>query len=598
MADVYCASDEQLGRKVALKLLYQRFAEDQEFVERFRREASSAAGLQHPHVVSVFDRGEWDGNYYIAMEYLEGRPLKTLVQQEAPLDPVRAIDIVIQILGAARFAHRRGIIHRDLKPHNVIVDAEDQVKVTDFGIARAGASDVTQTGSIMGTAQYLSPEQAQGHAVSAASDLYSVGIVLYELLTGRVPFDGPNAVTIALKQVTELPLPPSAFNPAVTPELDAVVARALEKDPAMRFPDADAFIAALQHVRAVMLAPVGGSTAEFGALAADPMPVEGQAVVPEEYAPPPPPPSDRRRWIWVLVVLALLAALALVAFLLAPSSKRRVPDVSGDGAQMARSILSRDGFKVAERRMESRTPSGRVIYTLPRARSNVSSGSTVTLVVSNGPPTVQIPNVVDAGQMAASRELRSRGLKVAVTQAPSDSIPQHHVISISPPAFSSVPVGSRVTLTVSSGKQTATVPSVIGESLSTARSTLTGTGFQVATVKRSSTQQPGTVLDQSPAANTVVTRGSVVTLTVAKAPRVTVPGVVGQPEGQAVNTITAAGLAPHTTDQPVTGSAQDGIVLSQTPSAGQKVKQGAGVTLVIGRLATPTGPSGPTGAHL
>ena len=184
MADVYCAEDLQLGRRVALKLLYRRFAEDEEFVERFRREASSAAGLQHPNVVAVFDRGEFDGTYYIAMEYLEGRSLKQLVRQEGALDPDRAIDLVIQILKAARFAHRRGIVHRDIKPHNVIVDDEGRAKVTDFGIARAGASDMTETGSIMGTAQYLSPEQAQGHPVDARSDLYSIGVVLYELLTG------------------------------------------------------------------------------------------------------------------------------------------------------------------------------------------------------------------------------------------------------------------------------------------------------------------------------------------------------------------------------------------------------------------------------
>ena len=214
MADVYCAEDLQLGRRVALKLLYRRFAEDEEFVERFRREASSAAGLQHPNVVAVFDRGEFDGTYYIAMEFLEGRSLKQLVRQEGALDPDRAIDLVIQILKAARFAHRRGIVHRDIKPHNVLVDAEGRVKVTDFGIARAGASDMTETGSIMGTAQYLSPEQAQGHAVSAASDQYAIGIVLYEMLTGKVPFDGESAVTIALKQVSEEPVPPSHYNPA------------------------------------------------------------------------------------------------------------------------------------------------------------------------------------------------------------------------------------------------------------------------------------------------------------------------------------------------------------------------------------------------
>ena len=216
--------DQQLGRKVALKLLHRRFAEDAEFVERFRREASSAAGLQHPNVVSVYDRGEWDGTYYIAMEYLPGRSLKDVIRQEAPLDPIRAIDITVQILKAARFAHRSGIVHRDLKPHNVIVDDEDRVKVTDFGIARAGASDMTETGSIMGTAQYLSPEQAQGHAVSQSSDLYSIGVILFELLTGHVPFDAESAVTIALKHVSEAPPAPSTFDPSVPPALEAVVA--------------------------------------------------------------------------------------------------------------------------------------------------------------------------------------------------------------------------------------------------------------------------------------------------------------------------------------------------------------------------------------
>src|SRR5919112_1258261 len=252
MADVYCAEDTQLGRRVALKVLYRRFAEDQEFVERFRREASSAAGLQHQHVVSVYDRGEWDGTYYIAMEYMHGRSLKNVIQQEAPLEPARAIDLTMQVLRAARFAHRRGVIHRDLKPHNVIVDdsgTSPHAKVTDFGIARAGASDMTETGSIMGTAQYLSPEQAQGHAVSATSDLYSIGILLYELLTGRVPFEAESAVTIALKQVSEEPQPPRALNPDVSPELEDVVLRALQKDPARRFGDADEFVAALELVR-------------------------------------------------------------------------------------------------------------------------------------------------------------------------------------------------------------------------------------------------------------------------------------------------------------------------------------------------------------
>ncbi len=219
------------------------------------------------------------------MEFLDGRSLKAVIQQEAPLDPTRAIDLTVQILRAARFAHRRGIIHRDLKPHNVIVDDEGRAKVTDFGIARAGASDMTQTGSIMGTAQYLSPEQAQGFAVSEPSDLYSIGIILYELLTGRVPFEGESAVTIALKQVNERPIPPSAFNPAVTPELEGVVLRALEKDPARRFPDADAFIAALEHARAML-----HGTGAFG-----PPTVAEEAYYEAAYPPPAADESTRSR---------------------------------------------------------------------------------------------------------------------------------------------------------------------------------------------------------------------------------------------------------------------------------------------------------------
>jgi len=570
MADVYCAADEQLGRKVALKLLYPRFAEDQEFVERFRREASSAAGLQHPHVVSVFDRGEANGTYYIAMEYLEGRSLKELVQQEAPLDPVRAIDLILQILGAARFAHHRGIIHRDLKPHNVIVDAEDQVKVTDFGIARAGASDVTQTGSIIGTAQYLSPEQAQGHAVSAASDLYSIGIVLYELLTGHVPFDGPNAVTIALKQVSEVPPPPSAYNGAVTVELDAIVRRALEKDPAARYVDADSFIAALDHARAGLLAPVGGSTAQFAAVATEPPP---PPVVYEEYAPAPPP-SERRRWLWVLVVLALLAALALVFFLLAPSSKRRVPRVIGEREPVAAATLRRSGFKVAEQRITNRgVPPGRVIYTRPRPRTNADSGSTVTVFVSSGPGAAQVPNVIGAGRLAATTQLRKAGFRVAQNQQASDSVPPHHVISTTPAPFSSARVGSTVTLVISTGRQAFTVPTVLGKQVADATAQLEGAGFQVATVKQVSQQPPGTVLSQTPSGNAKAPKGTTVTLTVAKmSNKVAVPS-----------------------DQPVANQVQDGTVLRQSPPAGTNHRRGATVMLVIGRFQAATTPAGPTG---
>src|SRR4051794_16805087 len=285
MADVYCAHDEHLGRDVALKMLHRRFSQDQEFVERFRREASAAASLQHPNVVGVFDRGEFDGTYYIAMEFLRGRTLKELISQEAPLDQMRALDITVQILRAAGAGHKRGVIHRDFKPQNVIIDDEDRVKVTDFGIARAGASEITETGSIMGTAQYLSPEQAQGTSAEERSDLYSIGVMLYELLTGVLPFDGDNAVAVALRHLTEPPPPVHLRRPDVHPALEAVVNQALAKDPRQRFVDADSFIAALEHVRPQLQAvQPGQDTADWTALAA---PIPAYAPYETMIAPQP-----------------------------------------------------------------------------------------------------------------------------------------------------------------------------------------------------------------------------------------------------------------------------------------------------------------------
>ncbi len=255
-----------LDRRVALKFLHERFAQDEQFVERFRREASAAAGLQHPNVVGVFDRGTYDGSHYIAMEYVEGASLNDLI--ERGLSVPEAVEIVRQVLAGARYAHAHGIVHRDLKPQNVLVDAEGRARVTDFGIARAGASEITQTGSVLGTAQYLSPEQAQGLPVTAASDIYSIGVLLYEALTGRVPFEAESPVTVALKQVSERPRPPSELNPAVSRALDAVVLKALAKDPANRFASADEFLAALDAAEADPSGASLGDTASYAAVAA------------------------------------------------------------------------------------------------------------------------------------------------------------------------------------------------------------------------------------------------------------------------------------------------------------------------------------------
>ncbi len=286
MADVYLAEDEELGRRVAIKILNDRHANDESFVERFRREAKNAAGLSHPNIVSIYDRGEAEGTYYIAMEYLEGRSLKELVVARGPLPIGDAIEFTRQVLAALRFAHRKGVVHRDIKPHNVMADADGRLKVTDFGIARAGVSQMTEAGSIIGTAQYLSPEQARGAAVDQRSDLYSVGIVLYETLTGTVPFTGDSPVEIAMRHLSDTPRPPSLERPEIPPDLDMVVLRALAKNPDDRFQTAEEMDTELDRV-----AKGVGVTAETADAATAVLSGTALSNAPTAIVPPRRPPT-------------------------------------------------------------------------------------------------------------------------------------------------------------------------------------------------------------------------------------------------------------------------------------------------------------------
>jgi serine/threonine-protein kinase len=589
MADVYCAEDTQLGRRVAIKLLYSRFAEDDEFVQRFRREASSAAGLQHPNVVQVYDRGEWDGTYYIAMEFLEGRSLKQIVREEGPLDPDRAIDIVTQVLRAERFAHKRGIVHRDIKPHNVIVDDEGRAKVTDFGIARAGASDMTETGSILGTAQYLSPEQAQGHAVSARSDLYSTGIVLYECLTGRVPFDGESPVTIALKQVSEEPIPPSELNPAVSPALEDVVLHAMAKDPAWRFADADEFIAALDAARS---APATGPHARVGT----------GSYPPVTYGPQALEQADRRnlRWLlWLLLALVLVGG-GVAAYLLLRPEKATVPSVVGQRSETAAKNVQDAGFEVHIQLVNSDdVAKDRVVAQKPSANDEADKGSTVTLLVSSGPGETAVPDVVGLTQKSAEGRLKNAGFNSKVRTETSDTVEKGRVIDSTPAQGTQLERGQTVTLVVSSGPQKVAVPDLVGKDRDDATNELTTAGLKASIDEKETTDEdPGTVLDQSPKAQTKVDKGSEVKLVVAKAPPdVEVPEVVNQQRQDARDALHAAGFRVKETKQTVTDPAQNGVVLQQDPEAGGTAKKGSVVTIVVGKLApaaTPTPSPAPT----
>jgi eukaryotic-like serine/threonine-protein kinase len=598
MADVYCAEDTHLGRQVALKVLHRRFAQDQEFVERFRREAKSVAGLSHPNVVGVFDRGGHDGTYYIAMEHLAGRTLKEIVESEAPLPQERAIDLAQQILQGAGYAHRHGVIHRDFKPHNVIVDDDGRTKVTDFGIARAGASEMTETGSIMGTAQYLSPEQAQGHAVTAASDLYSIGVMLYEMLAGRLPFEGESAVSIALKHLSEAPPPLSRFRPDVHPAVETVVMAALAKDPAQRWQSADDFANGLEAARAQMDAGAGDEQ-DFAALAPIPVPAstpapeaEASPVVGRDGAVPPVAEPERRRrsrWPWFTIGLLTVALAGFLLYLGLSGAfepeKVEVPRVTGQQLVQARAVLERAGFEVAEARVRSSQPFDQVIDQDPNAGEEADDGSTITLEVSNGPGTVRVPSVAKLPQEQAIDDLQDADLRVTTEPQSSDEIGAGFAIRTVPRAGEEVERDTRVTLFVSTGPEQVTVPDVVGLSSDSAEASLAAEGLGVAVQEQESEEAVGEVIAQSPEGGAEVDRGTTVTITVSTGiEQIDVPNVVGLSPRDAAGQISSAGLTPVRSERSVTDPAEDGVVIDQRPGAGVELDEGGQVVIIVGVL--------------
>jgi eukaryotic-like serine/threonine-protein kinase len=596
MADVYCAEDSHLGRQVAIKVLHRRFAQDQEFVERFRREAKSAAGLNHPNVVGVFDRGEHEGTYYIAMEFLTGRTLKDIVTSEAPLPQERVIDIGTQILQAGGFAHRHGVIHRDFKPHNVIVDEHGHAKVTDFGIARAGASEMTETGSIMGTAQYLSPEQAQGHAVTATSDIYSIGVMLYEMLAGRLPFEGDSAVAVALKHLSEPPAPISQWRPDVHPALEAVVMAALAKDPAHRWQSAEDLAAALEAARVQIEAGHNGGQ-DTAAFAPIPMPAEDQTAATQVAGAPEPtlapvtePRAQReRRWPWFTIGILTLALIGALLFVILSGAltaeKVDVPRATGKQLVVARALMERAGFEVQTERVRSSQPFDQVVDQDPNPGEQADEGSTVTLEVSDGPGTVLVPPVANLRQGQAVTELEDAGLKVTVDTEFSDKVKKDFAVRTVPAEGKEVTKGTRVRLLVSAGPEQVTVPNVTGLSRESAEAQLRDDGFRVGLVEQESDEPEGDVISQNPGAGTELTRGGTVTITVSTGrPQVDVPDVIGLKERSASSRLSSAGLAPVTQERTVTDPAQDGVVVEQRPGPGTQVDRGRQVVIVIGVL--------------
>jgi eukaryotic-like serine/threonine-protein kinase len=603
MAQVYRAMDRQLDRPVALKVLFPELSVDRTFVERFRREAQAAANLSHPNIVPVFDWGEDDGAYFIVMEYVDGRPLSAVLRDPEPLPPREIASIGAGVAAALAFAHRHGVIHRDVKPGNVLITPDGGVKVTDFGIARAVNTEesLTQTGAVMGTAAYFSPEQAEGKGVDARSDIYSLGVVLYEMAAGRPPFTGDSPVAVASKHVRDTPELPRVVNPAVPQALEAVVMKAMAKNPADRYGSAEELRADLLRFADGRPVEAGDPSVtsvitEIGATQAVP------AATGRTMAIGTPAPTDRdelerkkRTRRLVILLVALLVALAIIAFFLLRSvfgGNVSVPDVVGQTVSQATQTLESDHLVVGTTStvVSNTVTSGAVMSTDPKADVSVAKNSAVDLVVSAG-PAVSVPSVVGQQLTPATQLISDAGLNYTVKYVTSTK-PIGTVLAQFPLPKAKVKSSTKVLLTVSGTQTSVSVPSVLGQTGATAGSTLRAAGLNVGTQTSGCSGQygSGVVSAQNPAPNATAPPNSAVNLEISNC--VTIPGVVGQSVNAAESAIGAAGLVANTTTDPsCPNGATAGQVDNQSPSAGALAASGSTVNIAVCQPTTTTSSS-------
>jgi len=601
MAEVYLAHDNLLDRRVALKVLFPEFARDPSFVERFRREAQAAANLNDKNIVGIYDWGQEEGTYFIVMEYVDGRSLREILNEQGPISAKQAGEIGAEIASALAFAHAKGVVHRDVKPGNVLITSTGIVKVTDFGIARAGTSEqLTQAGNVMGTATYFSPEQAQGLPVDGRSDLYSLGVVLYEMVAGVTPFQGDNPVAVAYKHVREEPMPLDQRVPDVPADYATIVARCLAKDPGARYANGEALENDLLRFvkgQPLLAAPVTAivstvdePTPAVPAAAAYATGAATQAVpavAPSRVAPPRD--NNKKVMTGVIVTLAILLGVVVIvlALFLGDSGSKgtaSVPNVIGQSYDAAKANLEKAGFKVTRDDAASDTvPLGQVIAQKPDAGTTINKGGTVTLSVSSGPGDTAVPNVVGQSSENATTLLTTAGFKVAKLEQPSDQVPANIVVSSDPAAGAKSQKGSTVTITVSTGAQKVAVPNVVGQDQATAANTLGQAGFSTKVFSQASDTVPsGKVIKTDPGAGTELAKGSTVNVTVSSGPaKVNVPNVVGSTQAAATATLTAAGFTVTVNTQATT-PANAGNVLSQSPGAGTAADKGSAVTITVG----------------
>ncbi len=537
MAEVFEGQDLRLNRRVAVKVLRPDLARDPSFQSRFRREAQSAASLNDPNIVAVYDTGEdvLDGGGehvmvpYIVMEYVDGHTLRELMSSGRRLLPERSLEIMAGVLSALDYSHAHGIIHRDIKPGNVMLTRSGDVKVMDFGIARAVAdaqATMTQGNAVMGTAQYLSPEQARGEVVDARSDLYSAGCLFYELLTGRPPFQGESAVSVAYQHVSETPVPPSQVDPAVPPALDPLVLKSLAKDPADRYQSANEFKADVERAMAGL--PVTGTIPTLRATV--PPTANTAAIQPVAAGEPAQAGSGKRSpWAWLGVTVLVLAVAAAALFLgrnlfdTGSGERVTVPDVVGMTIDEAQRALESQGLKLgAQTPQTSDEPEDTVLSQNPQADTRLAVGEAVTVTVSAGQQQTQVPPLEGLTSLDDVRTaLRDAKLELGNVKQVESSQPEGLVLNQDPQAFTTVDVGTKVNIEVSTG--VVDVPGVIGFTQSAATSALSKAGLDVSVVTASSDQPSGIVTNQDPPEGSQVKKGTTVTITVSSGPAPTQP---------------------------------------------------------------------------
>ena len=588
MGEVFRAHDPVLDREVALKILHRSLADDPAFIDRFRQEARSAATLSHPNIVNVHDWGQTGGTYFMVMEFIRGPNLRSLLMRDGALEPALAVEVCSNILAALGHAHARGIVHRDIKPENVMIRASDgAVKVADFGLARAFAdSRVSQApGTVTGTVQYLAPEQIEGMPADPRTDLYAVGIVLYELLTGQVPFTGETSVAIAMRHLRERVPPPSRANPMVPVELDRVVLNATERDRERRTPDAAAMRTDLAGAAASL--PPAGALAEMASSVtlADEVPADRLSTV---TIPRTLSPRQRRRQRFVrgFRILSLLVVLAVAGWAVwefVVPHPTDVPNVANDTLRAAQREAELAGLELVVEREEysSDVEANRVIDQTPDEGVRVEEGDTLSVVVSLGPELVPVPRLSNLTQQAAERALEDARLEWRILREFHQSVDEGRVISQNPEAGFELEVGKRVTVTVSRGPEPVDLPNVVGQTEQQARSILEGQNLRITVTRRYAVEPAGQVIQQAPAAGNTVEQDSVITLTVSRGPQeFPMPDVRLQGVDQARAELQGMGLVVETEIVPGNDSAD--TVVGQLPKAGTTVRTGDTVKLYLG----------------